>query len=231
MATVTRLYEVVLQGTYAGQEIVNRWNYLGTGDDAVAIPAVGLITELGAAATGAEFGTGSLFRVVQSVQSSDLSYHQCLCRSIYVPTDFVDVPFPTPKPGDITTSQGLAPFVAFGFRSNRVRTDIGRGYKRFAGVAESFVDALGVVSSDLLSVMTTIAGLLGDTLSHTFGSNVWNFVPTIVGKEKIVSPPDPVKYRYYTTEILQADHLATGISWEPYTDVRSQVSRQYGKGK
>lgn len=231
MATVTRLYEVVLQATYAGQEIVNRWNYLGTGDDAVAIPSVGLITELGAAETGVEFADGSIFRHIQALQVADLVYHQCLCRSVYAPTDFIDVPFPTPKPGALTGTDGESPFVAFGFRSNRVRTDIGRGYKRFAGVPENLVDNLGIINSTLLSAMTILAGNMSDTLSHTFGSNVWNFVPCVVGKEKIVSPPDPVKYRYYATESEQASHLATGITFEPYDTVRSQVSRQYNKGK
>jgi len=231
MTTVNRLYEVVHQATYAGQEIVNRWNYLGIGDDGLSNPSFGLASALGAAEAGAVFATGSLFLNIALFQTSDLVYHQCLVRSIYVPTDFIEIPYPTPKPGTGAGGQGEPPFVALGFRSNRVRTDIGRGYKRFAGLTEGEVDAQGIISSGIAAGVTALANQLGDTLTYVDGSFTWNFHPVIVGKEKIPATlTSPVKYRYYSTEVVQADHLASGIVWEGYPQVRSQVSRQYGKG-
>ena len=173
-----------------------------------------------------------MFYHIAGYQLDQLVYHQCLVRSVYVPTDFIDIPFPTPKPGGIVGVDGESPFVAFGFRSNRVRTDIGRGYKRFSGVPETYVDSLGVINSALMAGMIVIAADLSAPLSYVDGSITWNFAPVIVGKEKIPATlTDPVKYRYYTTESAQAAHLASGITFEPYTQVRSQVSRQYGKGK
>jgi len=232
MATVSRLYEVVLQATYAGQEIVNRWNYLGTGDDTLSNPSFGLGTALGAAAAGATFLTDSMFYHIAAVQLDQLVYHQCLIRSVYTPTDFIDLPFPTPKPGQITGVDGEAPFLAFGFRSNRVRTDIGRGFKRFAGVPETYVDSLGVIASALATVMIVIAADMSASQSYTSGSTTWNYVPVIVGKEVIPATlTTPKKYKYYPTETEQAAHLASGITWEGYATARSQVSRQYGKGK
>src|ERR1051325_7522584 len=126
MTTVSRLYEVVHIATYAGEEIVNRYNYLGSGNDGLSNPSLGLATALGAAHSGSVFESGSLFENIAGFQVNALVYHQCLVRSVYVPTDFVDVPYPDTKPGQVD-AQGEAPFVAIGFRSNRVRTDIGRG--------------------------------------------------------------------------------------------------------
>jgi len=232
MATVNRLYEFVMQATYAGQEIVNRWNYLGTGDDGLSNPSFGLATALGAAEAGTGFTTDSMLYHISGLQIDTLVYHQCLVRSVYVPTDFIDIPYPTPKPGLVTGVDGESPFVAIGFRSNRVRTDIGRGFKRFAGIPETEVTSLGIVSSALDELLASISTDLGASVSYTADSITWNYVPVIVGKEVVpATETTPKKYRYYATETLQAAHLASGIAWEPYTTVRSQVSRQYGKGK
>ena len=231
MPTISRLYEVTLIAEYAGQQIVNRWNYLGTGDDVPSKPAFGLASALGAAETGTVFADGSLFKSLTTFQLSTLVYHQCLVRAVYVPVDFVDIPFPTGKPGAVVLTDGFSPFVAIGFRTNRVRTDIGRGYKRFAGISKSSTDDAGVIGSTLLANLAAIATQMGTILTFTEGSLTVNFAPVIVGKQNGKDEEPPFGYRYYPTEAQQAEHLASGVAFEPYTRVRSQVSRQYGKGK
>ena len=72
------------------------------------------------------------------------------------------------------------------------------------------------------------------------GGNSLAFVPAVVKKQKYqtnVGSEDPPRYayRYIPTddggESAQLDDTATGIIWDWYPQVRSQVSRQYGRGR
>jgi hypothetical protein len=56
------------------------------------------------------------------------------------------------------------------------------------------------------------------------------FTPVIVGKQQYTTPSGNTAYRYYPTLTEQNLHLASNPVWEPYTTVRTQTSRQYGRG-
>jgi hypothetical protein len=75
---------------------------------------------------------------------------------------------------------------------------------------------------------------MGAIITYDDEGNTISFAPAIVGKEKYT--PDPLKpdryaYRYYPTLAEQMEHVAQGFNWDVYNQVRTQVSRQYGRGR
>jgi len=231
----TKLYEAAVIGTVTGQEYVSRWNYRSDGDDVPSKNSFGLATAMGFIATSGSFIADTIASTLQASSSPDVIWNQIIVRAIYDPVDFVDIPFVPAATGTQNSGDKTAPFLAFGFRTNRVRADIGRGYKRFAGLTEGVMDAGGAVSSAFLAGMVVLAGLMSDTLSFTESSLTVTFTPVVVKKFRYTAPSGKPAYRYYTTdeggETVQMENLASGVTWEPYDHVRSQVSRQYGKGR
>ena len=64
--------------------------------------------------------------------------------------------------------------------------------------------------------------------------NTLTFTPIVCKKQKYAVPDsDPVRYayRYFPTEAEQMDEIAEGVTWQAYTQTRSQTSRQYGRGQ
>lgn len=223
------LYEAVVIADFNGTEIVNRYNYLGDVVGVASGDAFGLASAMGYVPEAGVFTADSLAAEIAALVSNGIEWGQIIVRNIYVPTDFVELPFVPVAPG-LVSGDVEAGFVAFGCRSNRVRTDIGRGYKRFAGVNESNVNSYGELTSGALAQLEVIAGLLQSTLTYTEGSDTNTYKPVIVGKEKIVVEGEPTLYRYYADEAEQLEHLAIGTTWEAYDHVRSQVSRKIGHG-
>lgn len=231
----THLYEVTLDGNYLGQQIVNRWNYRSDGDDVPSGNAFGLVSAMGFTPVAGLFTADSLAKAITAFTGEEMIYQQVICRAVYVPTDFVDVPFIPGVQGEISGQQAETPFLAAGLRTNRVRTDIGRGYKRFAGLVEGSVEDGGVISEGALGLINTLAGLMSDVLSFTEDALTIAFTPCVVHKKLYHPSEGKNAYRYFTTEdggeAGQLENIATGITWEAYTQVRSQTSRQYGKGR
>jgi hypothetical protein len=108
--------------------------------------------------------------------------------------------------------------------------DIGRGYKRFAGVSETASGGGGILESATLTALNSLATLMGDVITYTDGSLTDSFTPVIVKKFKLVRAGRKDVYKYYEDEAEQMANLAVGVVWESYNTVRSQVSRQYGRG-
>jgi len=225
------LYEVTLSATYYGQLCINRWNYLSTGVAVGVIRSVALITAMGWISEDPTFVEPSLAVRLQDLQSDSLTYNSVQCRALYDdPTDFYDYPFPTGIVGNNNASQGASPVVALGFRTTRVRTDIGRGTKRFAGMTEALVDAGGNIASTAIAAVDTLAEEMSATLAYTVGGSSLSFVPVVLGKEEYETPAGNKAYKQYPTLTEQLDHIAQGFTWDAYPQVRSQVSRQYGRG-
>lgn len=226
------LYELVLQGEYFGQQIINRWNYemvgtpAGISGSAALLQAVGFIPST----VGNILPAGSIGQILQSMQVDDLIWQQCLAKNIYDVTDFFDNPYVVSLKGAILGIAGQPPFVAYGFKTSRVRTDIDRGTKRFCGVPTSYVLNGGEMDSSAITLMQQLAAAMTLTLPYTDSGNSLTFTPTIVGKLKYTTPSGRFAYRYYPSESTQLEHVAQGFLWQPYAQARTQVSRQYGKG-
>jgi hypothetical protein len=81
--------------------------------------------------------------------------------------------------------------------------------------------------------MANVAGAMNAVLTYIDEGNTLTFTPIVAAKEKYQSNTNPVRfaYRYYASEALQLQHIMSSIIWSAYDTVRTQVSRQYGRGR
>lgn len=234
------IMEVTLEQTYAGQECVNRWNYVASGIPAAVTFSFALVSALGAVfdevAVPPGYPADGLMQMIANIQNDGVSFQTLTCKDVYSATDFFSVAFVNPLFG-AQSGDGMSPVMAWGYRTNRVRADIRRATKRFVGVSEPDVSTKGIVlpafrTSDIIP----LAEKMTEVLEYDDSGNVLTFTPCVVAKEKYISfeavgQPTRYAYRYYASEAVQEDLLATSVTWEPYDEVRSQVSRQYGRGR
>lgn len=226
----TQLYEVTLIGRIGGlSNVVNRWNYRGDVNGVVGGDAAALVKAMGFTPTAGVFPDNTIAGNLQTLVSNTMQWSSVLCRNVYDPTDFIDLPF-SPIATGAKTGEAQTPFVSFGVYSNRVRLDIGRGYKRFAGVLEADTSTLGDLVSGAVEDLGTLADSMGQTITYTDGTLTDTFTPCIVQKVEYTTPSGRKAYKYYPNLAAQLSHLAVGITWQGYSNVRSQVSRQVGKG-
>lgn len=225
------LYELTMFGSYFGQQIVNRWNYISSGTEASVLKSFALVSAFGAIDTAGVYPAGSPFITILNALSNAFTVNSVVARaaSLYDPTDFYERPFVTPKAG-ANTGQGMSPTIAYGFRTNRVRLDIGRGTKRLVGVCEGEVDAGGVINAGGIAAVNAIATKMTDVLSYTDEGATLTFTPCVVQKEEYTTESGKKAYRYYPTLAAQLAHTATSVIWQAYPTVRTQNSRQYGRG-
>lgn len=225
------LYEITMRGTYMGQQTINRWNYVSTGTPASVLGSFGLASAFGVIGDAGALPAGTLFAAVRDLVSAAWTCQGVEVRAVsnYAPTDFYERPFITTVGGSVG-SDPSSPVLAYGFRSSRVRLDIGRATKRFAGVAEDYVTAGGALIEIALTKCSTLATRMTSVLSYDDEGNVISFSPCVVQKLRQVDTEGKVSYVYYPTLAAQLEHVGLGIVWGAYPQVRSQVSRQYARG-
>jgi hypothetical protein len=234
---MTEILEVTLTMAYRNQTFVNRWNYLADGTAPSEGYAWGLNDVLGFHSTGGVATSGTMLDKIMFLVSNTCEAVQAICINPYDPEDFDAQPFVPQIPGQ-DGGVPSAPFLAVGFRTNQVRRDIRRGTKRFGGISEGAIVDGGALSSSELTLAIALANEMGEVQSLTEDTAVSTYTPCIVKKEKYAVPgSSPVRYAYRyqtphddTGKALQLEDVATGFVWEPYSDVRSQTSRQYGRG-
>jgi len=225
------LYEVVLEQRYFNQQVINRWNYLGSGTPAAVQPSFALLSALGFIGLSTALDAGTVGAGIQGVQNGAVTFVQATARAIYLDDDFYGNPFLASTIGGVGgLGDPLSPVAALGFRSSRVKQSIGRGYKRFVGLSEGDLDSGGILATGTLTRANNLRTALNATLTYNDEGNTLTFTPCIAQKEEYTTPSGKKAYRYYPSEILQAPHLAVGISWEIYSQMRTQNTRQYGRG-
>lgn len=226
------IYEVVLTQSYFNQLVVNRFHYVGSGTPAAVQPSFGLLYATGWLASrlsGGSFVGSTLAGQVQAAQTADVFTMSAYARNLYSVSDFYEAPFPTPPQGT-KGGESTSPTQAYGLFGSRVRTDIRRGQKRFVGVSESMVSPGGLLNAEILAVLNNVAAEMGRTITYDDEGNTLTYTPCVLGLEEYTTPAGNRAYRPYATESAQLDHVAQGGVWSPYTTVRTQVSRQYGRG-
>jgi hypothetical protein len=236
---VAILLEVVLDQTYAGQACINRWNYLGTGNPASVTMSFALANALGAiydtVAEPDEYPPGKLMWKLALMQHTGVTFNSLTVKDVYSATDFFSVLFVPNLLGQAAGGQGMSPIDAYGFYTNRVRSDIKRATKRFAGVNEAAVDSLGLIAVGFEDELTAVAHEMTVVKDYDDGGNLLSFAPCVVKRiayPTSIAPDGGQRQAYkYRTEETQFDYIAEGITWDFYPQVRSQTSRQYGKGR
>lgn len=229
------LYEIVLDSSFANQSCINRWNYVGSGSSGSISGSQALMGAMGFLPLGDPpvYPQDTVFDKIRLLVTTSVAFTQIIAKNIYDPTDFWTASFEPDTHGSRNIT-AQAPFAAFGLRTNRTRSDIARGTKRFVGVPTTSTNGAGILTIDDLALVDDLASAM--TANLTWDANDANitFSPAIVQKEKYAVPnSNPVRhaYRYYSTLSEQMQHVMQGFAWEPYTQVRSQTSRQYGKGQ
>jgi len=225
------LIEIVLTQSYVGQTCINRWNYLSSGSAVSITHSAALVAAMGFVPVAGDFPADTIAAALQDLQTDAVIFEGMLAKSIQGdPLDFYDYAFPTGVVGGATGLQTMPPFNAWGFRTNRIRSDIARGTKRFVGVSEDAVLSGGVFASGAQAAMQVLADAMTETLSYTVGGSTLSFVPVVVQKEEYETDSGKRAYKYFEPLSEQLDHIAEGVTWEIYKEVRSQVSRQYKHG-
>lgn len=233
------LYEVVLTSVYQNQQCINRFNYLMSGVPASVSGSFALASAFGAIydplGVPPGYPPATLFRAIREVSNTGVLFEQLTVLDPYDDVDFYQVPFIQAAPGLIAGSLA-SPALALGYRTNLIRRDVARGTKRFVGIVEEGMGTGGVIEGNLLAAANTLATKLADNLVYDDEGNTLTFAPCIAGKQRYdpeTGLPDPngSAYRYYPVEADQLNKLAVGIDWQMYTQVRTQTSRQYGRGR
>jgi len=221
--------EVLLRARIDGELSVNKFNYVSSGGSPTGSLSFNLANAMGFVFGGATPPADTIMEWLWANLTNNFVFDEVQVRDVYSVTDFYTIPFAAGIAGQ-AAGEGLPPFAAYGFRSNRIRSDIRRGTRRFAGVNESIVGDGGILTAPGVTLVNELATLMSDTLVVTADPVDHEFAPAVLSKEEYVAPSGRPAYRYYGTESEQLDHAAVGVTWEPYTSIRSQVSRQYGRG-
>jgi hypothetical protein len=225
-----KLYEITLKGTYFAQVVINRWNYYVPAIDGDAATANQLANAFGMPVTAGDFREDSVLAAIQAFQTSNMIYSSLFIRDVFSETDFTER---FPDAVGAVVGEAQSPVLSLGFRTDIKRLNVGRGMKRLAGVAEGATGTGGSITGTYITAGELIATRMSETIADAGADVSAAFIPCVAGKLKYVVPgSDPVRYAYkYFPDIdTQFDHLGIGVTWEMYDQVRTQGSRQYGRG-
>lgn len=228
--------EATLLQSFNGVECVNRFYYQSSGTPASVTLSYLLTRAMGAIAVVGVYPATGLMKLIAAIQVTTVQFVTLTVKDMYSVTDFYSLPFIEPLTGAVN-SDSEGPASAYGYRTNRVRSDIRRGTKRFVGVAESNVGVAGALTSAFVTgAGAALAIKMGQVLTESDEGNTISFTPVVLGKQRYnpdTGLPDPEgrAYRKYPTPAEQAEHVAAGILWDIYPTVRTQTSRQYGRGR
>lgn len=223
-------YEVVLRSLYFGQQCINVFNYVTASGIGVTPNALELLTEMGFIPEGdpLAFPEDSIMALIQAVSNTSVEFLAVEARELYSLTDFYEAVYSPPINGTATSGDPASPFLSYGFYSARVRLDIRRAFKRFVGASEGYIGAGGVLTEGITPVLVDLAEAMSADLTGLTAV----YQPAVISREKVVDPETgKVTYQLYADPAEQAEHVAAPLEYTYYTTIRSQVSRQYGRGQ
>lgn len=231
--------EVTVQGTYFNQQCLNVFNYVydGVESDPGGL-SLSLLSGMGWSewnSTDSEYPASSMAAQWHAIASASYTFEIVTVRNVYSLYDFTEWLFPFGGASAVGQSGGeaMSPVSCYGFQSSKVRSDIKRGARRIVGVSELNVGSGGV----LTPTGAAIANDLAVAFSLSLPAGLGNFVPAIVKKKKEpVLNPDGTesgrfKYVYYPTPAEQIVNVAAPVTYRAVNTVRTQTSRQYGRGR
>jgi hypothetical protein len=224
--------ELVVNQTYQNQLVINRFHYIASGTPAAVTLSYGLLYATGYISSRLSAGVWPGTTIAgqhQALVVPGLKFISALARDLYSVSDFYEAPFPV-NPAGIFGGAAASPLLAYGMFGSRVRTDIRRGQKRIAGVSEDGMDAGGVVSAAALGVLANVCEGLGQTLTFDDEGNTLTYQPCVLGLVEYETERGNRAYRRFPTAGEQLEHVAAGGVWSPYAQIRSQTSRQFGRG-
>lgn len=221
-----KFYSVTLRMAALGQQIINRFDYF-VPTSMTGASALELLTLMGFVPTGdpALFPADTIAAGIQALCSDDLAFLEAEVVELYTPTDFYVAAFSPAAHGN--NVPGIASITdAFGLFTNRVRTDIKRGFKRIGGVPSDAYAGGSMVESAYLALLVVLAASMSTLLAGVTAT----YSPAVFQFEAYTTPKGNTAYRKYSTSAAQSAHVAHPMVWAAYDTVRTQVSRQIGRG-
>jgi len=223
--------EIKIDRRYNGQQCISKYNYVASGTPASVTFSFALASIFGVISGGGSYAVDTPFGSLKAFQNTDVTYLEALARDLYSVTDFYTTPFLAGTHGDLSNASGsMSPFDAVGLRTNRVRSDIRRGFKRYEGLVEGSVGTFGVLDSTYKTAVQGHADYLSDTLTYDDEGNTLTFVPCVIQLKKNTTDPDRGPYIEWPTEAEQLAHLASGVVWSVMDNATTQNSRKVGRG-
>lgn len=223
---MAKFYSATLRMVALGQQCICRWDYfVATG--MIGSTAVELLTLMGFVPTGSPpaFPDDTIARAVQVMTSDDLQFLEVEVAELYTPTDFYVAAFSPAAHGQ--AEAGIASITdAYGLFSARVRTDIKRGFKRIPGVPADVYAGGSLFNAPTLTALASLAAAMSVQLEGATAT----YNPAVFQFEPYTTPKGNVAYKKYATPEEQLEHVAYPLVWTGYDTVRTQVSRQIGRG-
>lgn len=221
--------ELTVEGSYYEQKFVNRWNYVGSGTPSAVTFSFALLSALGFTSFPVDPALGvDFFSRYRQVVNDQVKFSLATARDIHSDTDFWSI--------SIAGTNGLqagdpsATFLSFGFRTNQVKKSVRPGQKRLVGVTDEDMESGGAFAAGATGRMDNFAIEMSEVQNYDDSGQVLTFKPAVCAKMQYDTPSGGKAYKYYPSEAEQLAHTAESVVWKKKGNVRSQVSRQRGRG-
>jgi len=225
-------YEITLEQQFAGQQIINRWNYISDTIPAGQLGALLALVGMGFTPfTDIDpFGIETVAYGLQQLQAVAVNWVQAVGKNIHDPTDYYAYAFPAGTTSVNGGSEAESPVIAVGFATDRTRSDIRRGQKRFTGLTEGQVGDVGQLTAGAKTAWQAVGDTMADVNSITVAGSAVVFTPYVFGRKKTVDEDGNVTYPYWPTDAEQFAHAMRINQWTLKPQIRTQGTRQYGRG-
>jgi len=223
------IYKLTHRQSVNVQQAINVYYFVSSGVPAAVTGSFALADAFGAIDTAGLFPPEKPFQLIRDFQSVGVVNEEVMVENLYDPVDFYTRPFPSVVTGAVGEDTA-SPFLAYGLQSNRVRTDIRRGSKRYAGVTEGGLAGSGTVASGTLASVQALGDALSVPLEYDDEGTTLTFTSAILSFMDFTNEDGKTYKVKYPTVGEQLSHAAVGVSWNAMPIVRSQTSRQYGRG-
>jgi hypothetical protein len=213
-----------------GQMCLNTFDFAETTPEPLTGASFALATAFGLIPVAAAYPAATPFRLWRDLIDNSVEYIRFTIRTLYSVTDFYEAGFLPSTFGLVATAnEAMSPTLAYGITSNRVRTDVRRGSKRFAGVTETAVGDGGTVVPSALANWQLFCNSISVPITATVAGQAYSFSSSVLPKQ---TPGDNVGQvgEFWPTYSAQLAKSAIGLAWTPQQYIRTQVSRQYGRG-
>lgn len=225
------VFSVKVDRRYDGQQCLSEYHYVGTGTPAAVTMSFALAKAFGLIESAGVYDPASIFGSLLAFQNPGVSYIEFIVKNLYSATDFYTSPFVTGLVGlGGGSGDRMSAFYAAEIRSNRVRSDIRRGFKRYEGLIEGNVTAYGDLEVGFRNAVASHAAALSTTLHYTDEGNSLTFVPCVLQLKKNTTDPSKGPYIKWPTEAEQLDHVAQGVVYATNAQATTQNSRKRGRG-
>lgn len=220
-----------LDRRYNGQQCISEYHYIASGVPAAVTFSFALASIWGCISAAGVYAADTPFGTLRAFQTTDVSYVEAIVKDLYSATDFFTTPFLSNTFGQAANASGGLPnFQAVSMRTNRIRADIRRGFKRYEGLAEAHVSSFGVIEGATMVSIDAHAAKISDTLTYVDEGNNLTFIPCVISLKPNPDPELGGPYIKWPTEAEQLAHLASGVVYTAASQTTTQNSRKAGRG-